>query len=103
MIEDDRIAKLEEKVGEQWLLIDILLNRSGLDTAGIERAHQYAEDTWKNIMDTMAKRASDKYLSTPEGQETHRIMEEEMHQRRREFWREDCVEAGRILPDPTAS
>src|SRR5207248_1769733 len=99
---NDRVAKLEYKVGELWVLIDILLGRSGLDAEGIERAHAYAESAWKDVMDEMAKRASDKFLATPEGQDTHRQILAEQRERTRQFWREDSVAAGRILPDPTA-
>ena len=42
------------------------------------------------------------FAATPEGQATIKENAEEMLGRRKEFWREDCKEAGRILPDPTA-
>ena len=97
----DRFEKLETTVGELWVLIDILLNRSGLDAAGIERAHDYATKAWKEVVEEMAKRSSDNFLATPEGQETRRKILAERRERTRQFWREDCKEAGRILPDPS--
>lgn len=81
----------------------MLLARSGLDEASIERAHTYAESAWKEIGEKMGAQASEKWLATPEGQEAHRHAEEAHRQRLREFWREDCKDAGRILPDPTAT
>jgi hypothetical protein len=96
----DRFAKLEKAVGELTLLVDILLCRSGLDAAGIERAHEYAASVWKETVETMAKRASDQFLATPEGQNVHRQILADQRERQRQIWREDCVEAGRILPAP---
>jgi hypothetical protein len=99
---DDRVGKLQAKVGELWVLIGILLARSGLDAPGIERAHVYAETTWKELVEEQAKRMSDKFLATPEGQEVRRQMLADQRERARQFWREDSVTAGRILPDRSA-
>ena len=98
----ERIQKLETTIGEQSILIDILLNKSGLDTPGIERAHAYATEAWKETVEVLGSRSVEKWMGTPEGQEAHRAAEDSRRQRGRELWREDCVEAGRILPDPTA-
>jgi hypothetical protein len=98
----ERFEKLETKIGELSILVDILLDRSGLDMAGIERAHDYAEKTWKEIVETLAKRASDDFLATPEGQQVQQEILEQRGQRARQFWRGDSKEAGRIFPDPSA-
>jgi len=100
--EHARFERLESKVGELWILIDMLLGRSGLDADAIGRAHDYASATWKEIVATMAEKASDDFLVTAEGHEARRAMLEDQLKRRRQFWREDSREAGRILPDPTA-
>jgi hypothetical protein len=98
--EHERFEKLETKMGELWILIDMLLGRSGLDQDGILRAHEYAAKSWREIVDAMAKRASDEFLSTPEGREARRLNDEAWKQRMGDFWREDCRIEGRILPDP---
>jgi hypothetical protein len=46
-----------------------LLRQNGLDQSGIECIHDEPQKAWKAITKQMAKRASDGFLATPEGQE----------------------------------
>jgi hypothetical protein len=51
------------------LAVSTLLRQNGLDQSGIERIHDEPQKAWKAITEQMAKRASDGFIATPEGQE----------------------------------
>jgi len=95
-----RVERLERQLGEQTMLLTMLLGRSGLDAEGIQRAYQWAAEAWQEVVQKAGQKASEEWLATPEGQEAHRLNQEALKRRMGELWREDCQTEGRILPDP---
>lgn len=98
-----RVERLERQLGEQTMLLTMLLGRSGLDAEGIERAYKWAAEAWQDVLQKAGQQASEKWLATPEGQEAYRLNQEAFNQRIGELWREDCRMEGRILSDPRAA
>jgi hypothetical protein len=94
----ERMDKLERQNLEYWMLIAMLLSRSGLDEAGVDRAFTWASQSLDGLTDKIAAQQA----ATPEGQERARRLEEERRAHLRRLWREECREDGRIYRDPTA-
>jgi hypothetical protein len=97
----ERVEKLEKTVFEQRILIGMLLRKSGLDTEGIDKAFTLAQNAREEIIEKLSTKQAQAWAQTPEGQESIRRNEEARRQRLKQLWREDCVEEGKILPDPT--
>lgn len=94
-------AYLIQQNKELRFLIAILLLQTGLPPEKIEEANEIAKkavwETDQQMMDLIAK----KHRATPEGQQAHAKAMEEHHERVKKMWRQDCIEDGRIMPDPT--
>lgn len=99
----ERISKLECQVFEQQILLSMLLNRSGLDEAGILRAFDLASSTREKITAELSGKVIREWHQTPEGKEARERTAMEVRRRQKELWREACLEDGRIFPDPTAT
>ena len=98
-----RLEKLQRELFEQRYLITALLNRAGLNEAGINRAFDLATDDCERITQELSSKSNGQWLGTVEGKQARQLATEEARRREKEMWREDCIENGRIYPDPTAS
>jgi|GEM_PF-4462575 len=97
----ERVDKLERQSLEHWFVLAMLLSRSGLDEAGVDRAFTLASTSLDEFGNKLTDRMVAERLATPEGQAEHQRMEEERRQHMRRLWREECREDGRIYRDPT--
>jgi hypothetical protein len=63
-------------------------------------AWEIAEEGTKKLEEELMAFAAKRFQETPAGREASRLAREELKRRQEAIWREDCIEAGRILPRP---
>lgn len=97
-----RVEALENKIGQLQFLVIVLLQRTGLDREGVVRALDLAEQENERITKEVSENLLARWRETPEGLEATRKADELWKLHQRKMWQEECVEDGRIHPDPSA-